>query len=83
MGGIVDVVAAGTPVRLAVHAAGAAGQRAEIVRNGDVIATLMVDATDQQLPFTLTMAPGQWVHVVLRDAQGITAFTNPVYARRF
>ena len=83
MGGIVDVVAAGTPVRLAVHAAGAAGQRAEIVRNGDVIATLMVDAIDQQLPFTLTMAPGQWVHVVLRDAQGITAFTNPVYARRF
>ena len=81
MGGIVNVASAGTPVRLTVQAAAAAGQRAEIVRNGEVVATLMVDAADQQLSFTLTMTPGQWVHVRLRDAQGITAFTNPVYAR--
>jgi hypothetical protein len=81
MGGSVGVAAEGAPVRLAVHAAGAAGQRAEIVRNGEVVATLMVDGADQPLSFTLTMAPGQWVHVRVRDAQGITAFTNPVYAR--
>ena len=68
-------------MRLAVHAAGAAGQRAEIVRNGEVVTVLTVDAADQELSFMLTMAPGQWVHVRLRDAQGITAFTNPVYAR--
>jgi hypothetical protein len=83
MGGIVNVAPAGTPVHLAAHAAGAAGQRAEIVRNGEVVATLRVDAPDQALSYTLTMAPGQWVHVRLRDAQGITAFTNPVYARGF
>ncbi|MEO7273771.1 MAG: CehA/McbA family metallohydrolase, partial [Vicinamibacterales bacterium] len=82
MGGAVNVAAAGTPVRLRVHAAGAAGQRAEIVRNGEVVSTLAVDHGDQELSCTLTLAPGQWVHVRLRDAQGITAFTNPVYARR-
>lgn len=80
MGGIVPVAAAGTPVGLAVHAIGAAGQRAEIVRSGEVMATLAVDAADQELSCTVTLAPGQWVHVRLRDAQGITAFTNPIYA---
>ena len=60
---------------------GAAGQRAEIVRNGEVVATLAVAAADQELSCAVTMSPGQWVHVRLRDAQGITAFTNPVYAR--
>jgi hypothetical protein len=83
MGGVVNVATAGTPVRLVLHATGAAGQRAEIVRNGEVIATLMVDAADQQLSFTLPLVPGQWVHVRLRDEQGITAFTNPIYARSF
>jgi hypothetical protein len=83
MGGSVNVAAAGSQVRLAVQADGAAGQRAEIVRNGEVVATLTVDSADQPLEFTLTMAPRQWVHVVLRDGQGITAFTNPIYARGF
>jgi NAD(P)H-flavin reductase len=75
------VSAAGTSVRLVVHAAGAAGQRVEIVRNGDVVATLPVETSDQELAYTLTLRPGQWVHVRMRDGQGITAFTNPVYAR--
>jgi hypothetical protein len=83
MGGIVNVGAAGTQVRLVVRAAEAAGQRAEIVRNGEVVTTLRVDSTDEEQSFTMTMTPGQWAHVVLRDAQGITAFTNPVYARSF
>ena len=82
-GGIVNVSKNGTPVRLIVHTAGAAGQRAEIVRNGEVVETMPVEADDQELSYTLTMAPGQWVHVRLRDAQGITAFTNPVYVRGF
>jgi hypothetical protein len=80
MGGLVKVSAAGTEVRLHVHAAGAAGQTAEIVRNGNVIATLKVDAADQELSYALTLTSGQWVHVRLRDAQGITAITNPIYA---
>ena len=46
-----------------------------------MVATLMVETADQQLSFTLSMAPGQWVRVLLRDAQGITAVTNPIYAR--
>ncbi|MEO8481198.1 MAG: CehA/McbA family metallohydrolase [Acidobacteriota bacterium] len=83
MGGIVNVAKKGTPVRLIVRAAGAAGQRAEIVRNGEVVATLTVATADQKVSHLLTMTPGQWVHVRLRDAAGITAFTNPVYARSF
>jgi len=82
-GGIVKVATAGTTVRLGVHAAGAAGQRAEIVRNGEVVTTLAVDAGDQELSCAVTLRPGQWVHVRLRDAQGITAFTNPLYAHSF
>ncbi|MEO7273505.1 MAG: CehA/McbA family metallohydrolase [Vicinamibacterales bacterium] len=81
MGGIVRVAAGGTTVRLVVHATGAAGQRVEIVRNGEVVATLPVDAADQELPCSVSMTPGQWVHVRLRDAKGISAFTNPLYAR--
>ena len=81
MGGIVKVAAAGTEVRLTVHVAGAAAEGAELVRNGTVISTQAVDSVDQELSFTLTLLPGQWVHVLLRDAQGITAFTNPIYAR--
>jgi hypothetical protein len=80
MGGIVKVSTAGAEVRLHVHAAGAAGQTAEIVRNSDVVVTLKVDAADQDLSYALTLTPDQWVHVRLRDAQGITAITNPIYA---
>ena len=70
-----------TPMRLALHVVGAPGQRAEIVRNGEVVATLMVETADEELSYSLTLAPDQWVHIRLRDAQGITAFTNPIYAR--
>lgn len=81
MGGIVHVPAAGASVRLVAHAIGASGQKLEIVRNGDVMATLAVDTADQELSYKLTLIPGQWVHVRLRDAQGITALTNPIYGR--
>jgi hypothetical protein len=83
MGGTLKVANAGTSVRLTMRAVGAAAQRAEIVRDGEVVATLAVVTADEELSYTLTMTPGQWVHVRLRDAEGITAFTNPVYARSF
>lgn len=70
-------------VSTCARAAGAPSQRAEIVRNGEVVTTLRLDSADEEQSFTVTMTPGQWAHVVLRDAQGMTAFTNPVYARRF
>ena len=81
MGGILRVTAAGASVRLSVHAVGASGQRVEVVRNGEVIATLTVDTADQELSHEVMLMPGQWVHVRLRDAQRITALTNPIYAR--
>lgn len=80
MGGIVRADAGGTPVRLTVHAVGAAGQRVEIVRNGELIAAQPVESKDQVLPFDVTLKAGQWAHVRLRDAQGITALTNPIYS---
>lgn len=80
-GGVMKVAAGGAPLRLTIHAAGAEGQRVEIVRNGEVVTTLTVDTADQQLSLTLTLTAGQWVHARLRDAKGITAFTNPIYAR--
>ncbi len=81
MGGIVNVTKAGSRVQLLLQAIGAAGQAAEVVRDGVVVATLMVTSADQEFSYALTMAPGQWVHVRLRDAEGITALTNPIYAR--
>lgn len=79
--GILKVAAAGAPVQLTVHVGDAAGQSVEVVKNGEVVATLTVDAADQALTHTLTLTPGQWVHVRLRDARGVTALTNPVYVR--
>jgi hypothetical protein len=76
------------PVRLRIEAAKAAGQRAEIVRNGEVVATVDVPvsaadaAARATLDYSLSLAAGQWVHVRLRDAKGITAFTNPIYASK-
>lgn len=72
----------GAPGRLSIHTMRAAGQRLEIVRNGVVDATLPVTTDDETLTHVSTLAPGQWVHVRLRDAAGITAFSNPVYASR-
>lgn len=69
-------------VTLKVRVARAAGQSLEVVRNGDVIATLPVDAPDASIEHVVSLAPGQWVHVRLRDAQGLTALSNPVYMRR-
>ena len=40
----------------------------ELLRGGDTFGEVM-------------LMPGQWVHVRLRDAQRITALTNPIYAR--
>ena len=84
MGGIVRVpqtAADGETVRLDMRIGKASGQDAEVVRNGAVIATLKVETNDATLSHTFTLAAGQWVHVRLRDASGVTAFTNPIYAR--
>jgi len=66
---------------LSVHVTGAPGQTVEVVRNGEVIDTMTVETADQELSREVMLMPGQWVHVRLRDAQRITALTNPIYAR--
>jgi hypothetical protein len=81
MGSVLKVPASGAPVQLTGHAVRAAGQRVEVVRNGELLTTLNVDTADQELSYPVTLTSGQWVHVRLRDAHGITALTNPVYAR--
>jgi hypothetical protein len=69
----------GDEVRLTITIGRAAGQSVEIVRNGDVIAMLRADADDTTLTHVVQLGAGKWVHVRLRDANGITAFSNPVY----
>jgi hypothetical protein len=82
MGGVLRVAAgASTAVRLEVRVQNASGQKAEVVKNGEVVATLDVSSDDATLSQTLELTAGQWVHVRLRDAKGITAFANPIYAR--
>jgi hypothetical protein len=82
MGGVLHV-APGAPraVQLEVRVQRASGQKAEIVRNGEIVATLDVSSDDATLSQALELTAGQWVHVRLRDAKGITAFANPIYAR--
>jgi hypothetical protein len=83
-GPVLDVTSApgsGDEVRLTMVIGRAAGQNLEIVRNGEVIALLRVDADDTTLTHVVPLGAGKWVHVRLRDATGITAFSNPVYDR--
>lgn len=80
MGGAILVPDTDAAVRLTIRVGNAAGQRAEIVRSGEVVATLPVATADATLSHDLHLTPGQWVHVRLRDEDGLTAFSNPIYA---
>jgi hypothetical protein len=82
MGGIVHLTgSSAATVRLDMRIGKAAGQHAEVVRNGEVVATLNVESNDATLSHTIALAPGQWAHIRLRDAKEVTAFSNPVYVR--
>ena len=78
MGGVLGVAG---PVRLDMKIDRAAGQYVEVVRNGEVIEKLDVPGESASLSTTVPVSSGQWVHVRLRDAMGMTAFSNPVYVR--
>lgn len=83
-GPILEVTSAagsGDEVRLTMKLGRAAGQSVEIVRNGEVIAMLRAESDDTTLTHAVPLGAGNWVHVRLRDANGITAFSNPVYGR--
>lgn len=44
-------------------------------------ATFPIAGSPASLAPDLPVTPGDWVHIRLRDASGITAISNPVYAR--
>lgn len=66
---------------LRIEIQGAEGQHLEVVKNGQVIATPPVPTTDSTVQFPVSIVPGDWINVRVRDHQGITALSNPVYIR--
>mgnify|MGYP003382522757 CR=1 FL=1 len=78
MGGVVTLSEA-TMVELRIDTQSALGQRAEVVRNGEVVASILIDAA--AVRHSLRLAPGQWVNVQLRDDNGLSAISNPVFVR--
>lgn len=80
MGGTLRVIGA-TDASLRIETTGAAGQHVEVVKNGEVIATLPGPTQASTLTVSVSVAPGNWINVRLRDDKGITAISNPVYIR--
>lgn len=58
---------------------GAEGQTLEWVRNGLVVAAEAVSRANARV---LTVGPGDWIAVVVRDGDDPTLLGNPVYFRR-
>jgi hypothetical protein len=77
MGGVVSA----PDVTLNVRVGRAAGQSLEVVRTGEVVATLPVEGESATLVHRVALRHGQWVHVRLRDTRGLTAISNPIYAK--
>jgi hypothetical protein len=68
-------------VALDVHVTRAVGQTLQVVRNGVLIGSVPVRGPDERLTQTVALTTRQWVHLLLRDARGLTAIANPVYRR--
>lgn len=83
MGAIVDVGASGATVRLSVAVGRAQGQLLEVWRDHQTapVERRSIDGEDAVIDVDLRLRPGGWAHVVLRDAAGLTAIGNPVFAR--
>lgn len=80
MGGTLSV--SGTAaVTLRLSTSGADGQVAELVQNGAIVTSVTIAGTPSSVTHPLTLHRGDWVNVRLRDATGITAISNPIYAR--
>ena len=80
MGGTLAVGASGV-VELRVETSGAAGETAELVKNGIVAATVPLAGSPASFTHALALKPGDWTNLRLRDAAGVTAISNPVYVR--
>ncbi len=79
--GEVLAVGGAAVVALRIDTARAAGQTAELVRNGELVASVLVASSPASVTHSLALQPGDWVNFRLRDATGITAISNPVYIR--
>lgn len=78
MGGTLSVTGQ-TSVTFEVRTERAQGQSAALVCGGAIVTTATVQTDTLRLVHDV--APGDWCHVVLRDADGITAIGNPVFVR--
>lgn len=66
--------------RLRVTIADAEGQHLHVVASGRPIHATRV-GLDGEVTLPVPVAPGDWVHALLRDERGITAISNPIYIR--
>ncbi len=80
MGGVL-AVRTGAVVALRSDTSRAAGQTAELVKNGELAASVPIASSPSSITHSLAMQPGDWVHLRLRDAAGVTAVSNPIYVR--
>lgn len=79
MGGTLDLREPAI-VELRIETQGASGQNAEVVRSGEVIASIPL-AGEATVRHSLWLGPGQWVNVRLRDDKGLSAISNPIFVR--
>jgi hypothetical protein len=70
-----------TNLTLSVTVSRAAGQKLQWLRNGEVIST--ASAPDNRPAILRVQArPGDWFAVILRDGNGPTLYSNPIYLER-
>jgi hypothetical protein len=79
MGDEVALARAGEPITLRIEVKQGVGQRVEVIVNGRVATHFRVEAPDFVRTLSWRAEPRTWVRLNLRDEQGITALTNPIY----
>lgn len=72
------VVVESGQVRFRVAATAADGQHVDLIRNGQLETSTVLDGSGA-VDLRVLVHPGDWVRVSLRDSQGVTALSNPIY----
>ena len=67
-----------TALTLSASATGATNQQLQWVRNGEIISTSPV-LSEQRVTVDVKTQPGAWFSVIIRDENGPTLFSNPIY----
>lgn len=82
MGDEVSVRQPGETIALTVWVKDGAGQKIEIVKNGETEgAAVPVTSNDFRTTVRISAYDRAWYRVTLRDDRGITVITNPIYIR--